>query len=1046
MTRGRFFALLAAALTALALLGCGGGTSLDLTGGQPAHKAPNFNNISAWDITPELTLNTGDELDVIELGSNEPLFQGNTAANPQPRIHDLIDISELPDFTEFEIDLESRTPSAVETIDLATYAGSSGDVLFNAGTLAIISSPGAMAWAHYALPLPQTDDFTGFAVTGTLSRAPSGSTGLWVALSNYSRNSWTFQGPFDLENQVIIEDIDPARYGGDDDLMHIILLTFNGDQADMTDLKRTTESIASEVPPAEFATAILDAGINYAALSLRENHGALYYDAERTYATWAWWLWSFDGGTTPFEDLFTKLPSYWSAWSGSEDPGFFRPDEYPEYMDGKRELMETAGGLQDVILAGIAEMPADKQSTVQDWNPVLQPTDSLANAIADLVTATGETPALGTYQAALGALDAADQDALARVITAIEDAYTTHDDTLTNLFGAGSGWEALDRDYVFHSFHGNWVQNIYTASTWPIDNSGYSFLVRGFPYHTAFFEGSCKIADAIDDLNEYIDTNTPVWEDVNLEVETPAGLIVISGINDDNHTERKPAIVGKDDGTNTYSVPGDFVSAFTVGSTFVVYGASSDNGLKTVTATAINGPNTDITVAETLSDATADGEIHLNGHLVLIDLGGNDTYTCAAGGTATSANSVSVCLDIAGDDTYSSLDDPLDGNRGTSNDDNYSQYGAARLGIGILADFTGMDTYTSSRMSQGFAMYGVGVLADFGMDDDVYTAEGFSQGCAIGGLGLLYDEGSATGSQYSIWGEGQGYGNVMGIGMLVQHGDGDDTYYAEPTFNAARPEYTDGADVNNNSFAQGCAAGLAIDTTNRLNPVSGNPYAAAGGYGLLFDSAGNDTYTCGIAGQGFGYFQGHGLLIDNAGDDMHNSVSYAQGAALKYGLGGLWDQAGNDNYFNTNLVGVGGAEDGSVSWFYEASGNDIYDSAQVSLGFGYRHAYSFFIESVGNDNYGASFMSDHTIEGLGRGGFIGGTFFNADTDPAIGIFVDARGADYYNPGFDGMLLGTDDSTIVDTPPDNGAQWIRTGGTYTDGGFYPAGKGSGIDGQ
>lgn len=432
-----------------------------------------------------------------------------------------------------------------------------------------------------------------------------------------------------------------------------------------------------------------------------------------------------------------------------------------------------------------------------------------------------------------------------------------------------------------------------------------------------------------------------------------------------------------------------------------------------------------------------------NGYAVLIDTGGMDTYDCTAGATASGMNGVAVAIDLGnGNDTHVAQDDPLDGNRGNSNDDNTSQQGAGRMGIGVFVDYGGQDEYNAVRMSQGFGMMGVGILADYGVEDDTYNLEGFGQGGAIGGIGILLDDGGSTQDTFNIWGEGQGYGGVMGVGMLTHFGDSDDVYYAEPAYSSDRPEYNSAqmADVANANFVQGAALGMRWQG-QPPNPNSGKEYVAAGGYGLLYDRGGNDSYNCGIFGQAIGFFHGQGLLIDQGGDDTHHGIWYTQGATAHCGLACLWDGGGDDSYDNEQSIGIGGAHDWSVTWFLERSGNDTYDASSLAVGTGYNNAFGYFIDSAGWDEYHPTY-ADGTVNTLGRGGW---PATGRETQPSYGIFVDVLGHDTYDPAYAGMLSGVDSTTVIDTPPVDNAQWVRVNGNPDAGnGFYALGYGSGYD--
>ena len=317
-----------------------------------------------------------------------------------------------------------------------------------------------------------------------------------------------------------------------------------------------------------------------------------------------------------------------------------------------------------------------------------------------------------------------------------------------------------------------------------------------------------------------------------------------------------------------------------------------------------------------------------NGHAILIDLGGNDTYNCHAGGTASIDNGVALCLDLGGDDTYNRLDDPDDGNRNENTDDNTSQQGAGRYGIGILVDFAGNDNYYSVRLSQGSAIMGAGILADYAGIDS-YNMEALGQGAALGGVGLLWDRNGAD--VYTGWSKVQGCGLMMGVGFLADSGDAGDTYYCEPAENVNKPEYYADAYSTNMTIGQGCGWGARWGWLPESNTGSSGT-VGSGGFGLLFDGGGTDAFTCGTFGMGCGFYQGLGLLIDRSGDDVRSGHWYTGGATAHAAAAMLWDADGNDTYDNNVSIGLGGAHDWSLSWFIDRHGNDTYDAGGAGPG------------------------------------------------------------------------------------------------------------------
>ncbi|MEP0815461.1 MAG: hypothetical protein HRF49_12480 [bacterium] len=694
------------------------------------------------------------------------------------------------------------------------------------------------------------------------------------------------------------------------------------------------KSYLQTLPPVEWQNALGAVGLGPATPGMADVFGAGIQ-----YGTFAW---------SNYNDLFTMLPTYWTIWYEDTDSG-------PRYMHDKGKFLSTTTSLQSLIhdasLEGLPQHWIDPQT----HSEVLDPQQPLAKAIADFVATAGGVPNQAAYQSAIGTMSLESQRAIAPLFYA-----TGHALTLRNVNLAEMGFTQDGINNVFAYAHGDpsgGLISLFASAYLPglFDVSGNNFFFAGFRYE-ALFEGAAYLGDAIDDLTEYLKSN-PSFENVSLDISTPAGRVKIAGTGNDIHAAAAP-----------------------------------------------------------------------DGHAILIDLGGSDTYNCHAGGTASGNNGVAICLDFGGNDTYNRMDNPDDIDRTASppNDDT-SQQGAGRLGIGVLVDYGGDDTYRSVRLSQGSCVFGVGVLADYGFGNDDYEMEALGQGGAIGGIAILLDEGGAD--EYTAWQKSQGFGGLMGIGYLIDQGFESDVYYAVPDGDPAKPEYwLSGAsyDNKNMSSSQGCGWGARWGWIEDI-PTAGVHTVGSGGLGILCDSGGDDEYTCGVFGQGCGFYQGTGLLIDMLGNDTRNGHWYTQGATAHVGVGGLFDLYGDDNYANDASVGVGGAHDWSITWFCDIAGDDIYNAAGLGLASGYSNSFAYFLDLSGADSYSAHGANENTTLGKGNLGDA-----NRPDEPSYGIFLDLFGGDTYDPVYQNMVESAG-------KPGNGASWIRTvEGTYTNG------RGSGLD--
>lgn len=884
-------------------------------------------------------------------------------------------LPELPMPTGQLSSTPGHTASVVQDVDISAPIAQSVNVVALPTKVSLPSFTGLTEWAMYEIPLASTDQLLAINVGGELISGPEGAArGVWLGVSNYSIMRVVWFGPFDLA-QFGSHTINlPANvFANGDGSAYIVLAVGDNNIAVVTSLRIDVEPQGIDLLPPEFHTALTNAGLNQNLLSVGQ---ITYFDGvDYPINTWDWGI---------YYTLRTMLAAYYDAWH--EEPAAF-----PDYVDDQGQDLAAANTIQDLLLEATYEFPPEHQITQQTHSEILDPSDPLAKAVADLVDAAGNVSDFPTYQAALAGLDLVDQQAIAPVLCAVIDAHDARDAALLNPFGLDENSMGDLFDYSYGHGPGPIGWGIPTASVipgilrpWDQNGDGppYESFWRDFD-HGEMFTGAAKLADAIDDLVVYLDTS-PTFEDMSLEVDTSWGRITIGGTTDTTHT-----------------APGGG-----------------------------------------------------NGHVFLVDLGGNDTYDCHAGGTAGDHNGVSVCLDLGGDDIYNALDDPLTGDRsGGYSDDNTSQQGAGRWGIGILMDYDGTDDYTSVRASQGCGVFGVGILADFGMGDDSYDFEALGQGGAMGGVGILYDAGGND--EYTTWRMGQGFGGIMGVGYLVDQGAGTDTYLAVRSDGAAdpvRPNYYVDAYSTNLSCAQGCGLGsrwdwIAVDFDEDPDP---DPIVIPGGLGICFDGGGSDTYTCGTFGQGMGFFQGLGVLIDMDGDDVYGGHWYSQGATAHAAAAGFWDGSGTDQYENEVSIGIGGAHDMSVTWFLEREGNDTYNASPLSVGTGYNNAFGFFIDYSGNDQYSATY-STPAIHNLGRGGWPAQTKKEPpeykDDVPSYGIFLDLMGIDTYDPGYQGMLSGEDETTTVPAPPADDTAWVRTNGAiYRGNGFYPLGYGSGLDAQ
>ncbi len=343
-------------------------------------------------------------------------------------------------------------------------------------------------------------------------------------------------------------------------------------------------------------------------------------------------------------------------------------------------------------------------------------------------------------------------------------------------------------------------------------------------------------------------------------------------------------------------------------------------------------------------------------YLLIIDFGGNDTYE--SGGIADKKHPVSIIIDYYGNDNYT-------GEVGC---------GTGIAGYGFVIDLNGNDTYYAKKFGLGTGILGQGIILDLSGDDQ-YNVNNYGIGAGIFGTGIVSD--IAGNDKYTGFQECQGFGFVKGAGLLIDK-TGNDIYNARddtiryPSFQT--PEH-------NVSLSQGTGFGIRADFSDG--------HSLAGGIGMLIDGEGDDKYTCGVFGQGCGYWFGLGFLIDFSGNDEYNGIWYVQGAGAHFAIGALLDSTGDDKYVATKNMAQGAGHDFALGLLFNYEGNDLYDAPNLSLGSGNANGMGLFIDFKGDDKY------------ITHGGITIGNASTAsrgsirDYIKTLGIFIDSEGADIY---------------------------------------------------
>jgi hypothetical protein len=352
--------------------------------------------------------------------------------------------------------------------------------------------------------------------------------------------------------------------------------------------------------------------------------------------------------------------------------------------------------------------------------------------------------------------------------------------------------------------------------------------------------------------------------------------------------------------------------------------------------------------------AGPDDDEHTGEYLLLIDLGGNDTYRNVA--ESVQPGNVSVVIDLSGDDTvmWNDVQGP----------------GAGLLGLALWLDLEGNDTYRGNSQGLGAGLLGAGLFLDAGGNDS-YEARSLSLGAGQYGTGIFID--TDGNDQYVAALHAQGYGGPGGIGILLDR-NGDDSYHCEGIFPDPTERRVERHDEKHFiSMCQGYAFGLRDNVS--------------GGIGLLMDHHGNDEYSADIFAQGAAYWFGLGILVDGAGNDHYQAFEHAQGEGLHLAAGVLADMAGNDAYSGYEHVqGVG--VDRSAGILYDQAGDDNYRARRQSQGAGLKSfGVGLLFERSGNDTYEA-LIDAQGYSGKPEPGF-------PDSEWPTGILLDLAGTENF---------------------------------------------------
>ncbi len=305
------------------------------------------------------------------------------------------------------------------------------------------------------------------------------------------------------------------------------------------------------------------------------------------------------------------------------------------------------------------------------------------------------------------------------------------------------------------------------------------------------------------------------------------------------------------------------------------------------------------------------------------------------------------------------------------------------LGVSLLANLGGDNTYEAQDVAQGSAVAGAGMLVDFGPNNR-YRGLRRVQGQAIGGVGILISRGGHNDYHAAMW--AQGFGHPLGFGLL-ENVVGNNHYYCGGMWRDSYPE-TPGCE----GWGQGVGAGIR--------------QVADGGVGVILDGGGENVYEFDYLSHGGGYWCGLGFARDFGGNTQrlicrtaYNGGPRTQpdfqrfgcGWGCHYAMGFLFDDSG-DNVFEGTIMGTGMAWDCSlgVLCYFGHGHNEYKATGGLTQGTAHQMGMGILFDYDGDDVY----------EGYGQGFAPSGISYH--DMPACGgnfaFLIDYGGKDKYGCG------------------------------------------------
>ena len=311
----------------------------------------------------------------------------------------------------------------------------------------------------------------------------------------------------------------------------------------------------------------------------------------------------------------------------------------------------------------------------------------------------------------------------------------------------------------------------------------------------------------------------------------------------------------------------------------------------------------------------------MNGVAAVIDLGRGNTYY---EGTTSLDRPVLIILNLGGGNIFQGSKPGIQG--------------AAILGVSLVVNREGNNSYKAADVAQASAIGGVGMIVEHG-GKNTYQGVRRVQGQALGGLGILIGRGGQNDYHAAMW--AQGLGAPLGFGLL-EDTLGHDHYYCGGLYPTSYKPKTPGYE----GFGQGVGAGIR--------------QVANGGIGILLNGGGHNVYEFDYLSHGGGYWCGMGFARDFGGNSQRLIARTAWdgsprsepifqrfgcGWGCHYSAGFLFDDGGNSLYEGT-IMGAGMGWDCSVGALLSFGEKDHFKTtggltqgcgAQASLGVLYHY-------------------------------------------------------------------------------------------------------------